>query len=466
MKKGKLLARLAAAVLSCCLLLSGCGESAGESKQRDSVPQQGSLASAPLTGSSVPASQPGNEEDTEVDENTIVVGGWTKNTNLEKMAQRFNQEQSRYKVVVRKIDNLVLELMRKKGPDLIDLSHCPVEEFARKGVLEELTPYFNNSSEVQLDDLLEDIKRLGTVDGKLTSLILSFSFQGIAVEKGHTRNGGWTLEDYIALAEQYPEIRICEKMINDPVNLFLNDLAFVAEGYISWEDYTCSFDSDSFINFIEKINAYSRKKYDFVSSGTPAERLRRRDYLTCRFTVIPSSYMQRYLQLREMLGEEYELAGFPSVTGKPQYKLFTEYHLGINAASEKKEAAWAFLEYLLSEGMQDDQLRNQSSFPARKDVLEAYFQELIGRKNDEAVDPTFNMFTEEYYMERIPFTEEDRAALMAMLEHMELAQTMFAETTQTIIAEELSAYFKGDKSAKDAAGIIQSKIRIYLMEQQ
>lgn len=466
MKKGKLLARLAAAVLFCCLLLSGCGEGAEESKQSGSVPQQSSSVSVPQTGSSVPASQPGNEEDPEVDENTIVIGGWTEDRNLEKMAQRFNQEQSRYKVVVRKIDNFVLELMRKKGPDLIDLTNCPVEEFARKGVLEELTPYFNNSSEVQLDDLLEDIKRLGTVDGKLTSLILSFSFQGIVVEKGHTQNGGWTLEDYIALAEQYPEIRICEK-INDPVNLFLNDLAFAAEGYISWKDYTSSFDSDSFINFIEKINAYSRKKYDFVSSGTPAERLRRRDYLTYRITVYPSSYMQNYLQLREMMGEEYELAGFPGVTGEPRYKLFTEYHLGINAASEKKEAAWAFLEYLLSEGMQDDQLRKQSRFPARKDVLEAYFQELIGMKNDEEeVRPVLNMFTEEYQMGRIPFTEEDRAALMAMLEHMEAAQTMFAETTQTIIAEELSAYFKGDKTAKDAAGIIQSKIRIYLMEQQ
>lgn len=456
MKKGKLWARMAAAVLSCCLLLSGCGEGAGETKQSGSVPQ---------TGSSVPASQPGNEEDPEVDENTIVVGGWIKDRNLEKMAQRFNQEQSRYKVVVRQINNLTMELMRKKGPDLIDLSHCPVEEFARKGVLEELAPYFNNSSEVQLDDLLEDIKRLGTVDGKLTSLILSFSFQGIAVEKGHTRNGGWTLEDYIALAEQYPEIRICEK-INDPVNLFLNDLAFAAEGYISWKDYTCSFDSDSFINLLEKIDAYSRRKYDFVTSGTSAERLRRRDYLTCRITVYPDSYMQNYLQMREMMGEEYELAGFPSVTGEPQYKLFTEYHLGINAASEKKEAAWAFLEYLLSEGMQDDQLRKQARFPARKDVLEAYFQELIGMKNDEEVDPIFNMFTEEYQMGRIPFTEEDRAALMAMLEHMEAAQTMFAETTQTIIAEELSAYFKSDKTAKDAAGIIQNKIRIYLMEQQ
>lgn len=273
-KKKKFLSTLLSFVLLFCLLLGGCGGNSGRvsgnegdsTKESDSGSQQSSpeTSKPPIvstdslfqTPSPNPNLQTVNNALDENDENVIVLGntGYFYKEIL-RLAEMFNDAQSQYKVKVRGYGDLtdfVTDILRGKGVDLFSVYDLPVETLTKMGILEDLTPYFEASDVARRENIVNAVWEAGTVRGQLSFLIPAFCFEGMIVEKGHTDNGGWTMEDYLALAEQYPEGMI-NKDIAEPRQLFLNDLMYAPEIYIDWEAGTCNFDSSDFINLLKQL---------------------------------------------------------------------------------------------------------------------------------------------------------------------------------------------------------------------
>ena len=478
-------------ILLFCLFLSGCGgadQPADSSLQPNALSHpadsslQPDISSQPADSSPQPdisGQRPGavptippvlqsaNDALDASDENVIVLGFVTRNKEeaLMEAAARFNEEQAKYKVklVTYGYDDFMINIMRGKGPDIFSMRGLSAEVLAKNGLMEDLASYFASSDVVRQEDIINSIWEAGSVGGKMLCLIPSFYFEGIVVEKGHADNGGWTVTDYLALAEKYPEGKITQN-IEDPRNLFLNDLRVAPEYCIDWETGTCSFDSGEFIDFLEKLKAYSKKIYEISPSGTLAERLYKREYLTMRTQIMSGQTSSNYKQLKALLGDEFELAGFPGLSGEPYYPMLYTYSLGMNASSAKKEGAWAFMEFLCSVPVQEDYAK--AYFPARQDVLDQALQELVDFEPEETgKSHTYNRFTQELEEGFTPFTEEDRQIILGMLGNVKRAGVMSSNDVTYIILDELELFFDGSKTAKETAVLIQNRVQLYLDEQ-
>lgn len=200
-----------ACVIICCLCLSGCGadnpdpnseiknsedvgvgsgtESAQPASPDPTAPQaQGSPENAhpvPMSGQVVP-------EGREIV--TLGTFGTVYSTSpMRKAVDLFNQDQEQYFVQIEIYSNLerfLMDIVRKQGTDLYNLYWgVNADNLAKKGVLEDLTPYFESSGVVGREDVVDAVWRAGSVDDKLYFLIPCFGCSGIVVEKGYTKDG-------------------------------------------------------------------------------------------------------------------------------------------------------------------------------------------------------------------------------------------------------------------------------------
>lgn len=359
--------------------------------------------------------------------------------------------------------------MQGKGADIFSLRKLPFELFADKGVLEDLTPYFEESESISRDLVLDCVWNAGTVDGQYVGVIPKFLPYGYLVEKGVAENGGWTLEDYFSLADKYPT-SMPTKFVKTPSTYMLNFMSQVIQAYIDWEEMSCDFDSEEFRRILQKVKECADKEYVSKNLDTDAEKLYEKEYLTypVRFACenvgdLEDFRLWMYLEIRDVFLDSYDIVGFPNEEGIPWYDMTYYEMYGINAASENKEAAWTFIEYLFSEEYQMP--GEMSTFPARKDTLEILLDTAISYQCTSDRSTTYNTYTKEKekVMDIAPLTQEDKENILYIIDNC-YRNTMEDNDILWMILDEAEPYFAGDKSLDDVVKIIQNRASLYLDE--
>lgn len=467
----------------CCLCLSGCGAKNPENKDSETTGSSPEPTQSPAPTHEDYYSAPMPEQTIPEGRETVTLGIFGKVnvwSPMYKAVNAFNQAQEKYFVKIEaynNIDRFRMDLARKQGTDLYSVyMGVNPENLVTQGVFEDLTPYFEKSDAVGRDDIVDAVWRAGSVGDKLYFLIPCFICHGILVEKGHTKEGAWSGKDYIELGKRSPGSML-NQTIQTPTSQFLSELEEYMLAFVNWEDRTCSFDSDAFIALLEDLKALSSYKYEAVDGqATTAELIHGKTYLSTFVTIQMDSGLHSYREIKDAFGDGYEIAGLPTADGSLKYDLDCfEQIYGMNAASQNKEGAWAFLEYLLSEEYQQPEPPNYIQdyesplggyFPARKDSLEKGLQAYI----DYVKDPNEKIFyvTNRYSKEKKEgfegFTEEDRQAVLRIIDNSYRLFSARDSVLLTVLVEETEAFFQGQKSAKDVAKIIQSKITLYLTE--
>lgn len=139
---------------------------------------------------------------------------------------------------------------------------------------------------------------------------------------------------------------------------------------------------------------------------------------------------------------------------------------------KKKEGAWEFLKYFLTQEYYERQMEagaDHMYFPSRKDMYEVLCEELMQTEaiTDEAgAEQTVGKY--EYYggfskMGREPLTEEEKEAVTQLIEGASYGNGVNYEIRK-IIEEETAPYFLGQKSADEVAKIIQSRAQTFVNE--
>lgn len=391
-------------------------------------------------------------------------------TLTKKMVDSFNKSQDKYWVQLHQytvLDHILLDIMRKQGPDIFFMMHMDYNSLAESGMFEELTPYFESSEVVKKEDIVESIWRAGSVGEGYYYVIPRFVPSICLVEKGYTDGGEWTIEEYLKLAEKYPE-GMLDRNIATPEKVLSRNLVLAIDEYIDWEKRTCSFDSKEFIALLENLKSLSTKKYDTLLDKNTAEQLYQKSLLVYSCNLTWHQDMNDYKDLRDTLLQFCEIAGVPNEEGKVKYRMSYDAMYGINAESENKEGAWAYLEYLLSEEYQTaaqggTNLMKDGKYSPRLDVLEASLDaEITAGQEDRAYH--MNSYTKETVKGIAPFTEEDKQVILDIVKNCYCDGAMSSAKINIIINEELAYFFEGTKSAQEVAKIIQSRISLYLME--
>lgn len=390
---------------------------------------------------------------------------------LQNAVAKFNQEQDRYKVELKEygetvvmtsfrsesrdgMEAMMLELVAGKGPDLI-MENENFNIFAKKGLLEDLDSYLEDSEVLSREDYLESVLQLYTFDDKLTAIpsyVRLSTCYGYTDQIGESR--GLEFAEFLKLREVNPDIALFD--VEDP-NSALVILADIPYSYIDWEKGTCSFESEGFREFLE----YSASVHEIKEKGAdswfwPTLEMGE-DYLIS-WDRIHGFGGILYIRAKSFSEKRaVTFIGYPVQEGSGTYIEDQNgiYSIGISSQSKHKEGAWAFLEYFYGTVVEKEYENingNTSGLPTRKQYLEQYLDRFVGT--------TYSYKDMEYVV-----TREDADLLMDLMTNATSGATyLYSNIAFEIIFEEAQYYFAGDKSVEEVMDVIQRRVQLYLSE--
>lgn len=330
---------------------------------------------------------------------------------------------------------LNIELISGKVPDLIDLSGLPADAYLRHGLLEDLYPYLLGDSAINLDDYYANIFDAMSIDGKLpyvTNSVRIFTMFADANAVGTKR--GWTVNEFAQLKN---DGRIIVEGLEP--SRFLQMLVAADTRFVDWESGECRFDSEEFVNLLElcKSMADCEDSAQFVSDGSQAN---------CIYTPLFSALF--VAQSNARLAGNANPIGFPNATGEVMHIMDAANRIGLSAACEHKDGAWAFVRLFLEPRLQESGIY----FP----FLKSSFEKIADASVKGNTIWRGGMYDGE-------IREEDIALAREIL-----GSTGFCGNSDqrlvSLISEIAESYFNDSRTAQEVSADIQRRARLYIDE--
>lgn len=366
------------------------------------------------------------------------------------------------------INRMNTDIASGKVPDIILVNYAmPVESYINKGLFEDLKPYIEKDEDLDLNNFMPNIVEAFSVDGKLYSLVPSYTIHTLvakASDVGEER--GWTVQEAIDLLSSKPEgTQLLENTTRGTMLQYCMSMS--GNQFIDWESGACNFNSDEFIQMLEFIGTFPEQIDDEIYTD---EYWSNYDTMWREGKVLGTVYyfnnFRDYNNTEKgTFGEKITMIGFPS-SNEDGSVISPDLQFALSAKSANKEGAWEFLRTFLTEKYQEENVTY--GFPisikrlnelAKAAMEKPYYLDENGEK--EEYEDIVYIGGEEIPVP--PMTQQEVDALMEQLYSFTKVYKQ-DDTLENIIEEEAAPYFAGQKSAKDVAAIIQSRVQIYVNE--
>lgn len=385
-------------------------------------------------------------------------------------------DESAEKYTSRGVDQLKNDIISGNAPDMICVYDSSViSALSGKGVFADLYPMMENDSNLNKDMFLPNIISALETNGKLYSIAPSFN---VVTYAGKTKylegKENWTMDEFVDTCNNLPEGMKAFKGSDTKTDVYYNIVSYIAN-FIDYENKKCSFDSDEFIKFLEFCNTFpdtsptqpdyetaSQEEMDAYYSDMDTQCLNDKALLD---SVYISSLRDYAVAKVGTFGDDITLVGIPSSDGQGA-TISVSNSFAILNDSGCKEAAWEFIKTFFSEEYQN----SLYNLP----VIEKYFD----IKADECMEKPYYLNEDgekEYYdntwfigdheVNVPPLTQEERDYIADYVKNATKIQDVYGGDVFEICDEEIQAYFKGEKSAEDAAKMIQNRVSILISEQ-
>lgn len=385
------------------------------------------------------------------------------------------------------INKVNTSLMSGEGADVLAMDVLPVHKYVDGGQLENLAAYMEADPEFNRADYRENILDAARYKDGTWFMPMDYTFQyyaydstlltGEAADRFGT-DSAFTAEELVSLAE--PAFDGGAKLFNAPDYMKGSGGmwdSLLQENYgtfVDVENKTAHFDDGAFEALLESVKQYSEQGYitkgvtGQADTGTimrmageaPTERFFFK--LKNVFSLINQFTRNSGVRMNLMMAggavgieEDDEIAGIAAgANGSVPFTYEQAY--GINANSGNKETAWAFIKFLLSEEMQLNTNLSPTALPILNSAREKKAKTVLGGA----------------FMDR-QGQSLDAAQLEALAEYNEAVERLsdqinayvFEDTVvNDVIAAEVAYYFDGSKTAAEVAGVLQSKVDLYLNE--
>ena len=354
-------------------------------------------------------------------------------------------------------------------PDIVILSGDMFpENYINKGIFEDMAPYLEKDPELSGGEYLTNIFEAVNPWGGLYVLSPSFTLAAMLGKEEYIGDG-------IDLDQL---IRLADKMGIEYKNIFTFELrnailynAMMLNGseFIDLSSGKCRFDSDDFIKLLEFTNKlpadYSEEtEEDFGAYET---------YYRDDRALLAMSYLYSFDSYKEALqatfGTGVSITGFPSAA-KTTASVYPDIRICMSSTSSEKEGAWQFIRRFLTDEYQENVYNNEMStaFPVSVKALEdmakasteqQYYTDEFGLEQPENPLVTIG----DVDVELVPLKKEEADKLVDILKSVDhTAYTNYE--VMDIVIEEAASYWEGEKSAREVADIIQSRISIFINE--
>lgn len=409
------------------------------------------------------------------DKKIITYAGTWVDDRIKSQAVKFNKSQDEYQIVVKDYSSsddpqtdMNADLLKGNIPDIIDMSSMDVDKYIAKGMLTDLYTFMENDPDIKKEDFIDNVLKVLETDGKLYHISPTFGVNAlVARTKDVAGKDSLTLKDIQQLEEQYGNGAKAFHMRSN-TSVLSSFCSSNYDSYIDWNTGKCAFDSDEFVAILEYANTYPSDddiNWDDNYESLPSS-IRSGKVL---FADVYSMSMEESQLYAGMFEEDISFINYPSdsTTGLPA--MFGT-DIGIYAKSRYADGAWAFVKtFLTKDYICGGRNIYYSGFPLRKDGLEHEIKKYTATEiyTDEygneiyPVDSTWGY--DDIEVEIKPLTEEQVQKLrevIASVDHL----YKYHNEINGIVIEESGAYFSGQKTAKEVAGIIQNRVSTYVNE--
>ncbi|MBE5924580.1 MAG: extracellular solute-binding protein [Lachnospiraceae bacterium] len=406
------------------------------------------------------------------DKETIVFASlWSVDDTIRSAAIKFNKESDKYRITFKDyndeedpVSKMNADIIAGNVADIMDVSYMPVGQYVAKGILEDLTPYYDKDEEVSKDDIIPSVEKAMEIDGKLYYVAPSFSINTvIASKKDVGDKTGWTFDELKALLEEKGD-DVRPFYSENKVDILSSFLYSNLNDYIDWTTGECRFSSDDFKSILEIANRGTNEEMDYSEDMPSEPSLIKSGKVLLTAGWMDTDYIQTY---SKMYNSDISLIGYPCEDKNGSYFSF-DSRLGIYSKSNYKDGAWEFIKTLMTKDYQATGGHIWNN-PTNKDAFECYMKTKTATEK----------YTDEYGVEVEPNESswgwEDLEIKIGPLskEEEQMYRDLINNTTKVtesndaimeIINEEAKNYFSGQKSLDETADIIQNRLTTYVNE--
>lgn len=366
-----------------------------------------------------------------------------------------------------------------KDVDIICMSGSTslFSNLSRKGALVDLYQFLDSEENLSRDDFVPAALAVGEFDGKLTTIAPSFYISTLACKTKFFDKENWTIDEFIETCNNLPEGMKPFAMGNSKNDIFGRFL-YGSNDFINYDEATCNFNSPDFIKVLEFCNQFDNPgegdEIDWENATSEewnkyyeeSEVALRND--KALLTDVYMSDFSEYARAKQaQFGDEITLVGNPTADGTGA-RIFASMSYAILETSDCKEACWDFIMESFSEETQTKE--HMFYIPATKSAFTKKLDESMEKPYYTDADGVKHEYDNTYYIggKEItinPLTQEERDFLEEYISNVKSGGYYYNDEVDSIINEEIEAYFKGDKTAAATAETIQNRVSILISEQ-
>ena len=439
--------------------------------------------------------------------------------NMRDAIVKFNRASNTHRIVVRDyseyntdddytagIQKLNTEMLSGKLPDMIDVNtySMPVEQYAAKGFLADLYEIIDADPDMSREDFVQPVlKALESEDGKLYQLPSSFSIDTtIALDKVVGEYDDWNLASLKDAMTKLQDGASVFEVYRTKSDILSSCISRNIDAFVDWENGTAHFDSDEFKALLEFANSFPAE-YDWENASDEEQDSAQNRINSGKqlMTEIYFSSFEDYLYQCTGYNGDVKFVGFPSEDGTSNHAFNIDGAIAISSTCADKTAAWGFMKQFLNEEYQSGY--NVWSFPMNqnafdKKLTEAMTEEYQTDENGNVMKdddgnpirvPKVTYFAtetgggasfgaaasssvviggsavnEDGSISIYALSKEQGDQILNLINNTKVV-TGYNSSIMDIITSETDAYFAGDKTVDETAGMIQSRVNLYVAEQ-
>ena len=395
------------------------------------------------------------------------------------------------------ITKLTTEIISGSVPDLFLTSSLPIDKYAAKGVVADLYTFMDGGSGLSRDYFVPQVLKAIEKEGKLYEIPTSFNVQtAYALSSIADQYDTWNVaavQDAMTQLQDGATIFSSGWTKTDVLN---NCLTRNLAAFVDWTTGKCTFDSEAFQQLLAFCNsfpddsssddgiAYSSEAATVDTMDDPVWESDATRILSGKQLMATTSFysFEDYIYNIYPVKDKVTFVGYPSESGEPGNSFYIQCPMAISSVTKYPDAAWDFVSTMIRQTNEDAE--SMYAFPISQEAFDKKMTSVMTEQyqldvNGEQVDwdedgepdkmciGTYEVVEngESTWQQVYALTQEDIDQILSVI-NSATGIVDYDDEILSIVSDEVSAYFAGDKDVQTTANMIQSRVNLYVQEQR
>ncbi len=395
------------------------------------------------------------------------------------------------------ITKLTTEIISGSVPDLFLTSSLPIDKYAAKGVVADLYTFMDGGSGLGRDYFVPQVLKAIEKEGKLYELPTKFSVEtAYALSSIVDQYDTWNVAAVQDAMTQLQEGATVFSTGWTKSSVLNNCLTRNLAAFVDWTTGKCTFDSEAFQQLLAFCNSFpdDSSSDDGIAYSSAAATVDTMDdpvwesdatrILSGKQLMATTSFysFEDYIYNIYPVKDKVTFVGYPSESGEPGNSFYIQCPMAISSVTKYPDAAWDFVSTMIRQTNEDAE--SMYAFPISQEAFDKKMTSVMTEQyqldvNGEQVDwdedgepdkmciGTYEVVEngESTWQQVYALTQEDVDQILSVI-NSATGIVDYDDEILSIVSDEVSAYFAGDKDVQTTANMIQSRVNLYVQEQR